>query len=58
LEPKGLTEVAFEAMGAGDLVETNKRSVAYTAEGVVKNMTGHMLISQRKAVVDRGGYGK
>jgi len=37
----GLTEVAFETIGARDLVKTNKRGVTYTAEGVVKNMRGH-----------------
>ena len=39
----GLTEVAIETIGARDLVKTNERGVANTAEGVVKNMRGHEL---------------
>ena len=36
-----LTKVAFEAIGACNLVEANKGGVPHTAKGVVENMRGH-----------------
>ena len=42
-----LTKVAFEAIGACNLVEANKRGVAYTAKGVVENMRGHDFLEEK-----------
>lgn len=47
----GLTKVAFEAIGACNLVEANERGIAYTTKGVVENMRGHDFFEEKVVVV-------